>query len=77
MSTHGIFISFFISCVLVSNSLQLTVRELDKVGSKGKSICGPAFCLELLFGPANVKHSFSTTPSSEFDDDDDSSNDWL
>ena len=31
--------------------------DLDKAGKKGRSICGPEFCLELLFGPANAKHS--------------------
>ncbi|XP_035550690.1 phosphatidylinositol 3,4,5-trisphosphate 3-phosphatase and protein-tyrosine-phosphatase PTEN1-like [Juglans regia] len=35
--------------------LQLTLRDLDKVGKNGRSICVPAFCLELLFGPANAK----------------------
>ncbi|KAG0488930.1 hypothetical protein HPP92_007741 [Vanilla planifolia] len=34
--------------------LQFSLRDLDKVGSKGKSICGPSFCLELLFCPANA-----------------------
>ncbi|EXB38056.1 Phosphatidylinositol-3,4,5-trisphosphate 3-phosphatase and dual-specificity protein phosphatase PTEN [Morus notabilis] len=77
MNGGRLFYACFNTAFIKSSVLQLTVRELDKVGSKGKSICGPAFCLELLFGPANVKHSFSTTPSSEFvDDDDDSSNDW-
>ncbi|KAF5480238.1 hypothetical protein F2P56_001002 [Juglans regia] len=48
----------------IRNSLiQLTVRELDKVGKKGRSICGPNFCLELLFGPANAKQSSWTAAS--------------
>ncbi|PON40796.1 Atypical dual specificity phosphatase, subfamily A [Parasponia andersonii] len=54
--------------------VQLTVRELDKVGSKGRSICGPAFCLELLFGPANAKHTFSTCPSDDDRDNDNNNN---
>ena len=44
---------------------QFTIRDLDKVGKAGRSICGPAFCVELLFGPANPKHSM--TSSDEFD----------
>ncbi|GAB4831710.1 Phosphatidylinositol 3,4,5-trisphosphate 3-phosphatase and protein-tyrosine-phosphatase pten1 [Ancistrocladus abbreviatus] len=39
--------------------LQFTVKDLDKFSSKGKSISGPSFCLELLFGPANAKHPLS------------------
>lgn len=35
--------------------------ELDKLGKKGRSICGPDFCLELLFGPANAKHSLRSS----------------
>jgi phosphatidylinositol-3,4,5-trisphosphate 3-phosphatase/dual-specificity protein phosphatase PTEN len=38
---------------------------MDKVGKKGRSICGPAFCLELLFGPANAKHSSCTTSNDD------------
>ncbi|PKA53670.1 phosphatidylinositol-3,4,5-trisphosphate 3-phosphatase [Apostasia shenzhenica] len=34
--------------------LQFSLRDLDKVGNKGKSICGPSFCLELFFGPTNA-----------------------
>ncbi|KAL6990422.1 Phosphoric monoester hydrolase [Sarracenia purpurea var. burkii] len=49
----------------------LSARDLDKVGKKGKSICGPAFCLELLFGPANANYLFSASCSSNgsFTDD--------
>ncbi|GAB4827339.1 Phosphatidylinositol 3,4,5-trisphosphate 3-phosphatase and protein-tyrosine-phosphatase pten1 [Ancistrocladus abbreviatus] len=35
--------------------LQFMVKDLDKIGSKGKSICGQSFGLELLFSPANAK----------------------
>ncbi|XP_054788660.1 phosphatidylinositol 3,4,5-trisphosphate 3-phosphatase and protein-tyrosine-phosphatase PTEN1 isoform X3 [Prosopis cineraria] len=48
--------------------LQLKMKDLDKVGNKGRSICGPSFCLELLFGPANMKHS--ATPSTDEDSGD-------
>lgn len=48
---------FNVHCWFMVALLQLTVRELDKIGKKGRSICGPNFCLELLFGPANAKHS--------------------
>ncbi|PNS95990.1 hypothetical protein POPTR_017G089700v4 [Populus trichocarpa] len=41
--------------------LQFSTRDLDKVGTKGRSICGPAFCLELLFAPANSNHSGTLT----------------
>lgn len=34
--------------------LQFTVHDLDKVGKRGRSICGAAFCVELLFGPPNA-----------------------
>lgn len=51
---------------------QLSVQDLDKLGKKGRSICGPAFCLELLFGPANAKHSSS--PSADDNDIGDDSN---
>lgn len=37
--------------------LQFSTTDLDKVGYKGRSTCGPSFCLELLFGPANAKCS--------------------
>lgn len=30
---------------------QFNRGELDKLGRRGKTICGPGFCLELLFGP--------------------------
>ncbi|GMN42161.1 hypothetical protein TIFTF001_011376 [Ficus carica] len=75
MNGGRLFYACFNTAFIKNSVLQLTVRELDKVGSKGNSICGPAFCLELLFGPANVKHSLSSSPSSDFDDDD-SSNEW-
>lgn len=77
MNGGRLFYACFNTTFIKNSVLQLAVQELDKVGSKGKSICGPAFCLELLFGPANVKHSFSTSSSSDFDNDDDSSNEWL
>ncbi|KAJ6421592.1 hypothetical protein OIU84_028879 [Salix udensis] len=41
--------------------LQFSTKDLDKVGTKGRSICGPAFCLELLFAPANSNHSGTLT----------------
>ncbi|KAH9537515.1 hypothetical protein CY35_16G056400 [Sphagnum magellanicum] len=41
------FNTFFIS----NSMLQFNRGELDKLGRRGKTICGPGFCLELLFGP--------------------------
>ncbi|KAJ4826307.1 Phosphatidylinositol 3,4,5-trisphosphate 3-phosphatase and protein-tyrosine-phosphatase pten1 [Turnera subulata] len=43
-------------CLLLP--LQFTIRDLDKLGKGGRSICGSSFCLELLFGPANYDSSF-------------------
>lgn len=34
--------------------MQLSLADLDKVGHKGKSIAGTAFCVELLFGPTST-----------------------
>jgi len=34
---------------------QFSIGELDKVGGNGRSISGPDFSLELLFGPACSK----------------------
>ncbi|CAK9209916.1 hypothetical protein BDL97_17G006600 [Sphagnum fallax] len=41
------FNTFFIS----NSILQFSRGDLDKVGRRAKTICGPGFCLELLFGP--------------------------
>lgn len=30
------------------------MKDVDKIGKKGRSICGSAFCVELLFGPSNA-----------------------
>uniref|UniRef100_A0A5B6ZHT1 Putative Calcium/lipid-binding (CaLB) phosphatase n=2 Tax=Davidia involucrata TaxID=16924 RepID=A0A5B6ZHT1_DAVIN len=54
-----LFYACFNTAFIRNSLLQFSVRDLDKVGNKGKSICGPAFCLELLFGPANANRSFS------------------
>ncbi|KAG8477290.1 hypothetical protein CXB51_030827 [Gossypium anomalum] len=48
-----LFYACFNTAFIKSSLLQFTIRDLDKVGSAGRSICGPAFCVELLFGPAN------------------------
>lgn len=50
-----LFYACFNTAFITSSLLQFSVLDLDKIGDKGKSICGPAFCLELLFGPANAK----------------------
>ncbi|CAI0453904.1 unnamed protein product [Linum tenue] len=34
-----------------------TPGDLDKLGKRGRLMCGPSFCLELTFGPANSKCS--------------------
>ncbi|KAK6255951.1 hypothetical protein SCA6_017256, partial [Theobroma cacao] len=60
-----LFYACFNTAFIKNSLLQFTIRDLDKVGSTGRSICGPAFCMELLFGPANPKHSMSC--SSDYD----------
>ncbi|XP_021297692.1 phosphatidylinositol 3,4,5-trisphosphate 3-phosphatase and protein-tyrosine-phosphatase PTEN1 isoform X2 [Herrania umbratica] len=60
-----LFYACFNTAFIKNSLLQFTIRDLDKVGSTGRSICGPAFCVELLFGPANPKHSLSC--SSDYD----------
>ncbi|KDP27203.1 hypothetical protein JCGZ_19902 [Jatropha curcas] len=57
----------FNTAFIKSSLLQFSVKELDKIGKKGESICGSTFCLELLFGPANSK---STCFPSDDDNDD-------
>ncbi|XP_059642922.1 phosphatidylinositol 3,4,5-trisphosphate 3-phosphatase and protein-tyrosine-phosphatase PTEN1 [Cornus florida] len=61
-----LFYTCFNTAFIRNSMLQFSVRDLDKIGSKGKSICGPAFCLELLFGPANS--SFFAPSIDEFSD---------
>lgn len=49
-----LFYACFNTAFIKSSLIQFTLSDLDKVGKKGRSISGPAFCLELFFGPANV-----------------------
>ncbi|KAK2987860.1 hypothetical protein RJ640_025627, partial [Escallonia rubra] len=49
-----LFYACFNTAFIRNGLLQFTMQDLDKVGKKGRSICGPSFCLELLFGPANA-----------------------
>ncbi|XP_031286784.1 phosphatidylinositol 3,4,5-trisphosphate 3-phosphatase and protein-tyrosine-phosphatase PTEN1 [Pistacia vera] len=65
-----LFYACFNTSFIKNGLLQFSLRDLDKVGSKGRSICGPAFCLELLFGPANPKSSMSQTNDEDEDDGD-------
>ncbi|XP_057769650.1 phosphatidylinositol 3,4,5-trisphosphate 3-phosphatase and protein-tyrosine-phosphatase PTEN1 [Salvia miltiorrhiza] len=44
----------FNTAFITGSLLQFSIRDLDKVGQKGRSICGPSFCLELFFGPSNA-----------------------
>ncbi|KAE9615745.1 putative C2 domain-containing protein [Lupinus albus] len=65
-----LFYCCFNTAFIRNSLLQLTIREMDKVGKKGKSICGPAFCVELLFGPANTgRSSSSISIDDNFSDD--------
>ncbi|WCJ25642.1 Phosphatidylinositol 3 4 5-trisphosphate 3-phosphatase and protein-tyrosine-phosphatase PTEN1 [Euphorbia peplus] len=59
----------FNTAFIKNSLLQFSVRDLDKVGKKGKSICGPTFCMELLFGPANSNTSFNSSDTNHFSDD--------
>ncbi|KAL7141041.1 hypothetical protein ABFS83_08G027700 [Erythranthe nasuta] len=43
----------FNTAFITGSLLQFSMRDLDKVGKRGHSICGPSFCLELFFGPSN------------------------
>lgn len=45
------FNKFYAFCIF-----QLSQQDLDKVGRKGRSICGPGFCVELLFGPSEAQY---------------------
>ncbi|KAL2523154.1 Calcium/lipid-binding (CaLB) phosphatase [Forsythia ovata] len=50
-----IFYACFNTAFITNSLLQFSIRDLDKVGKKGRSICGPSFSLELFFGPTNPK----------------------
>ncbi|KAL7221401.1 hypothetical protein ACSBR1_023375 [Camellia fascicularis] len=63
-----LFYACFNTAFIRNSLLQLSVRDLDKIGKKGKSICGPAFCLELLFGPSHANYLFSAS-SGDFSED--------
>lgn len=61
-----LFYACFNTAFITSSLLQFSLHDLDKVGSKGQSICGSSFCVELLFGPANAKHQ--ALPQMDADD---------
>ncbi|KAL6526383.1 Phosphatidylinositol 3,4,5-trisphosphate 3-phosphatase and protein-tyrosine-phosphatase pten1 [Orobanche minor] len=42
----------FNTAFITSSLLQFSIVDLDKVGKRGRSICGPSFCLELFFAPS-------------------------
>ncbi|KAK4341698.1 hypothetical protein RND71_040199 [Anisodus tanguticus] len=48
-----LFYACFNTAFIRNDILQFSLRELDKVGRKGRSMTGSSFCLELFFGPAN------------------------
>ncbi|KAJ4961894.1 hypothetical protein NE237_021804 [Protea cynaroides] len=50
-----LFYACFNTAFITNSLLQFSVRDLDKIGYQGKSRCGSAFCLELLFDPASSK----------------------
>lgn len=55
-----LFYACFNTAFIRNSLLQFSLRDLDKVGHNGRAICGSAFCLELLFGPANVNYSVAS-----------------
>ncbi|KAK7340597.1 hypothetical protein VNO77_21304 [Canavalia gladiata] len=65
-----LFYCCFNTSFIRNSLLQLTIQELDKVGKKGRSVCGPAFCLELLFGPANTGGYSSSISNDDHSSDD-------
>ncbi|CAA7055435.1 unnamed protein product [Microthlaspi erraticum] len=50
-----LFYTCFNTAFITNGLLQFSIKELDKVGGNGRSIAGPDFSLELLFGPATSK----------------------
>lgn len=48
-----LFYCCFNTAFIKNGLLQFSIRDLDKVGNKGRSVGGSDFCVELLFGPAN------------------------
>ncbi|KAG8659572.1 phosphatidylinositol 3,4,5-trisphosphate 3-phosphatase and protein-tyrosine-phosphatase PTEN1 [Manihot esculenta] len=60
----------FNTAFIKNSLLQFSVRDLDKLGNKGKSICGSSFCLELLFGPARANTNPACIPPSSDENED-------
>ncbi|XP_071696297.1 phosphatidylinositol 3,4,5-trisphosphate 3-phosphatase and protein-tyrosine-phosphatase PTEN1 [Rutidosis leptorrhynchoides] len=48
-----LFYACFNTTFIENSLLQFSLTELDKVGNKARSIAGPEFRVELLFGPVN------------------------
>ncbi|GKE08735.1 phosphatidylinositol 3,4,5-trisphosphate 3-phosphatase and protein-tyrosine-phosphatase PTEN1 isoform X2, partial [Tanacetum coccineum] len=48
-----LFYACFNTAFIENNLLHFSITKLDKVGTKAKSIAGPKFRVELLFGPDN------------------------
>ncbi|XP_056176069.1 phosphatidylinositol 3,4,5-trisphosphate 3-phosphatase and protein-tyrosine-phosphatase PTEN1 isoform X4 [Syzygium oleosum] len=69
MKGGRLFYACFNTAFIRNSLLQFSLRDLDKVASKGRSICGNAFCLELLFGPANTKCSLLPPSDDDLSDD--------
>ncbi|KAF8041465.1 hypothetical protein BT93_A0156 [Corymbia citriodora subsp. variegata] len=69
MKGGRLFYACFNTAFIRKSMLQFSLRDLDKVASKGRSICGNAFCLELLFGPANAKSSLLPPSDDDLSDD--------
>ncbi|CAN8233068.1 unnamed protein product [Cochlearia groenlandica] len=55
MIGNRLFYTCFNTAFITNGLLQFSIRELDKVGINGRSISGPDFSLELLFGPSSSK----------------------
>ncbi|KAF9591499.1 hypothetical protein IFM89_004553, partial [Coptis chinensis] len=63
-----LFYACFNTAFITGCLLQFSLRDMDKVGYNGRSICGPSFCLELLFGPSNAEQQFSSSGDNLSDD---------
>lgn len=60
-----IFYACFNTAFITNSLLQFSIRDMDKVGKRGRSICGPSFSLELFFGPANAKSTLTDTSNDD------------
>jgi len=51
-----LFYACFNISFITNSLLQLFQQRPGQVGRKEKSICGPSFCVKLVFGPSEVQY---------------------